>query len=99
MPYLQFFYSYFLRICFIPGYPYNFGYLVIVSFNFTVYDIIHIKKNRSNGKSQIKINKAPSEEEIHSFREKIWSDSKIHNSLAPWIEKLSKEYEARKEQE
>ena len=31
--------SYFLRICFIPRYPYNFRYLVIVSFNFTVYDI------------------------------------------------------------
>ena len=38
------FYSYFLRICFIPGYRYNFRYLVIVSFNFTVYDIIYIKK-------------------------------------------------------
>ena len=32
----------FLRICFIPGYPYSFRYLVIVSFNFTVYDIIYI---------------------------------------------------------
>ena len=46
--------------------------------------------SRNNGKSQIKINKAPSEEEIHSFWEKIWSDSKTHNSQAPWIEKLSK---------
>ena len=36
------FYFSFLRICFIPGYPYNFRYLVIVSFNFTVYDIIYI---------------------------------------------------------
>ena len=35
---------------------------------------------RNNGKSQIKINKAPSEEEIRSFWEKIWSDSKTHNS-------------------
>ena len=35
---------YFLRICFIPGYPYSFRYLVIVSFNFTVYDIIYKKK-------------------------------------------------------
>ena len=51
------------------------------------------------GKSQVKINKAPSEEEIHSFWDKIWSDSKTHNSPAPWIEKLSKEYEAIKEQE
>ena len=34
----------FLRICFIPGYPSNFRYLVIVSFNFTVYDIIYTKK-------------------------------------------------------
>ena len=32
----------FLRICFVPGYPYSFRYLVIVSFNFTVYDIIYI---------------------------------------------------------
>ena len=31
--------------------------------------------------------------------EKIWSDSKTHNSQAPWNEKLSKEYEAPKEQE
>ena len=54
---------------------------------------------RNNGKSQIKINKAPSEEEIRSFSEKIWSDSKTHKSQAPWIEKLSKEYEALKEQE
>ena len=30
----------FFRICFIPGYLCNFRYLVIVSFNFTVYDII-----------------------------------------------------------
>ena len=51
------------------------------------------------GKSQIKINKAPSEEEIRSFWEKIWSDSKTHNSQALWIEKLSKEDEAIKEQE
>ena len=54
---------------------------------------------RNNGKSKIKINKAPSEEEIRSFWEKIWSDSKTNNSQAPWIEKLSKEYEALKEQE
>ena len=33
---------YFLRICFIPGYPYSPRYPVIVSFNFTVYDIIYI---------------------------------------------------------
>ena len=33
---------YFLRICFISGYPYSFRYLAIVSFNFTVYDIIYI---------------------------------------------------------
>ena len=32
----------FLRICFILGHPYSFWYLVIVSFNFTVYDIIYI---------------------------------------------------------
>ena len=38
---INFFFS-FLRICFIPGYPYNFKYLVIVFFNFTVYDIIYI---------------------------------------------------------
>ena len=38
-------------------------------------------------------------EEIRSFQEKEWSDSKTHNSQAPWIEKLSKEYEAIKEQE
>ena len=31
---------------------------------------------RNNGKSQIKKNKAPSEEEIRSFWEKIWFDSK-----------------------
>ena len=30
---------------------------------------------------------------------KIWPDSKTHNSQAPWIVKLSKEYEALKEQE
>ena len=39
----------FLRICFIPGYPYSFRYLVIFSFSFTVYDIIYIyikKKKR-----------------------------------------------------
>ena len=54
---------------------------------------------RNNGKSQIKINKAPSEEETRSFWEKIWSDCKTHNSQAPWIKKLSKEYEALKEQE
>ena len=39
----KFFFSFF-RICFIPRYPYNFRYLVIVSFNFTVYDIVYIKK-------------------------------------------------------
>ena len=54
---------------------------------------------RNIGKSQIKINKAASEEEIRSFWEKIWSDSKTHNSQVPWIEKLSKDYEALKEQE
>ena len=54
---------------------------------------------RNNGKSKIKINKAPSEEEIRSFWEKIWSDSNTHNSQALWIEKSSKEYEALKEQE
>ena len=32
----------FLRICLIPGYLYSFRYPVIVSFNFTVYDIIYI---------------------------------------------------------
>ena len=36
------FQSYFLRIYFVPGYPYYFRYLVIVFFNFTVYDIIYI---------------------------------------------------------
>ena len=36
----------FLRICFIPGYPYNFRYLVIVFFNFTVYDIIYRRKKK-----------------------------------------------------
>ena len=35
---------------------------------------------RNIGKSQIKINKAPSEEEICSFWEKIWSYSNTHNS-------------------
>ena len=30
---------------------------------------------------------------------KIWSDGKTHNSQAPWIKKLCKEYEALKEQE
>ena len=35
---------YFLRICFIPGYPYSFRYMVIASFNFTVYDIFYIYK-------------------------------------------------------
>ena len=47
----------------------------------------------------MKINKALSEEEIRSFYEKIWSDSKTHNSQALWIEKFSKQYEAIKEQE
>ena len=37
---------YFLRICFILGYPYNFRYLVIASFNFTVYDIVYMKKKK-----------------------------------------------------
>ena len=32
----------FLRICLIPGDLYSFRYPVIVSFNFTVYDIIYI---------------------------------------------------------
>ena len=36
---------------------------------------------------------------MRSFWEKIWSDSKTHSSQATWIEKLSKEYEALKEQE
>ena len=35
---------------------------------------------RNTGKSQIKINKAPSVEEICSFWEKIWSYSNTHNS-------------------
>ena len=35
-----FFFFSFLKICFIPGYPYNFRYLVIVCF--TVYDIIFV---------------------------------------------------------
>ena len=34
------FYYYIIRIFFIPGYPHNFRYVVIVSFNFTVYDTI-----------------------------------------------------------
>ena len=54
---------------------------------------------RNSGKSQIKINKAPSEEEKRSFWKKIWSDSKTHNPQAPWIEKFSKDYDAIKEQE
>ena len=39
---------YFLRICFIPRYPYSFRCLVIVSFNFIVYDkiYIYIKKKK-----------------------------------------------------
>ena len=37
----KFFFS-FLRIYFIPRYPYNFRYLVIVFFNFTVYDVTYI---------------------------------------------------------
>ena len=37
---------YFLRICFIPGYPYHFWYMVIFFFNFSVYDIISIKKKQ-----------------------------------------------------
>ena len=36
---------------------------------------------RNNGKSKIKMNKGPSEEEIRSFWVKILSDSKIHNSV------------------
>ena len=40
------FFFYFLRICFILGYPYSFRYLVIVSFSFTVYDIIYIIKKK-----------------------------------------------------
>ena len=35
---------------------------------------------RNNGKSHIKINKAPLEDEIHYFWEKIGSDSRTHNS-------------------
>ena len=31
--------------------------------------------------------------------EKLWSDSKTHNSQAPWIEKHNKEYETLKKQE
>ena len=38
------FQSYFLRIYFVLGYPYYFRYMVIVLFNFTVYDVIYIKK-------------------------------------------------------
>ena len=53
---------------------------------------------RNNGKSHIKINKVPSEEEIRFLGGKIWSDSKTHSSQAPWIEKRTKEYEAIKEQ-
>ena len=40
------FWSYFLRIYFVPEYPYCFRYLVIVFFNFTVYDIIYIYKKK-----------------------------------------------------
>ena len=36
----------FLRICFIPGHPCNFRYLLIVFFNCTVYDIIFTKKKK-----------------------------------------------------
>ena len=50
---------------------------------------------RNNSKSQIKINKAPSEEEIRSFWEKIWSKL-ITLKLRGF--KLSKEYEALNEQ-
>ena len=53
---------------------------------------------RNISKSQIKANKAASKEEIRSFWEKVWSDSKTHNSQAPWTEKLIKKYEALKEQ-
>ena len=35
---------------------------------------------RYNGKSQIKINQAPSEEETRSFWKKVWSHSKTYNS-------------------
>ena len=79
--------------------------IIIIVIKITIIIIIIIiisnpkKFYRNNGKSKIKINKAPSEEEIRSFWEKIWSDSKTHNSQAPWIEKLSKEYEGLKEQE
>ena len=45
------------------------------------------------------VNRKSHEEAIRSFWEKIWSDSKTHNAQAPWIEKLSKEYEALKGQE
>ena len=54
---------------------------------------------RNISKSQVKANKAASKEEIRSFWEKVWSDSKTHNSQAPWTEKLIKKYEALKEQE
>ena len=36
----------FLRICFIPRYPHSFRYLVILSFNFTAYDVIYKKKKK-----------------------------------------------------
>ena len=39
----SYFHFYYLRICFIPEYSYNFRYLVFASFKFTVYDI-YIKK-------------------------------------------------------
>ena len=42
------FYSYFLRIYFVPGYPYYFRCLLIVFFNITVYDIIYILKKKKN---------------------------------------------------
>ena len=32
----------FLGFSFIPGYPYNFRYLLIVPFNFKVYNLIYI---------------------------------------------------------
>ena len=37
---------FFLGFFFIRGYPYNFRYLVVVPFNFTVHDIICIKINK-----------------------------------------------------
>ena len=55
--------------------------------------------HRNLGTSQIKINKAPAEEEVRSFWEKIWCDGKTCNTQAPWIEKPSKEYEVLKERE